>query len=274
MIEINYNNDNIHIKTLNLDNVFDELQLPLRFEFVRQVNNKKIWDVNLNSNSWATFPDTEMIDVIVRDNCGCHIFTHKWNVITNGTFFYQKLWNYCKLKPNSKGVVIGTHNGEFGEWVPVVQDNLSNIVLVEASEKQFIELSQNFLNYNDLNFINDLVTDDGEDILFYEGGKGYTNSVEKRVIEYWETEEITETLRSSIKFSNLITKDVTWIHLDVEGIDDRLLYSLSDEQFSHLDLIIFEYNNLSTEKREKINDFIISKGFIVFRENGICIAYK
>lgn len=274
MIKINYSTDSIRIETHNLNVVFNSEQLPLHFDFVRQVNGKKIWDTRLNSNSWAIFPDTEMIDVIVKDNSGIHLFTHRWNVVTNGTLPYQKLWNYCKLNPNSKGVVVGTHSGEFGEWVPAALDKLAHITLVEASEKQFTDLSQNYSNCDNLIFVNELVTDNGEDIIFYEGGKGYTNSVEKTVIESWETEEITSTLRSSIKFSDLVTQDTKWIHLDVEGIDDKLLYSLSDDQYSRLDLIVFEYNNLSTEKREEINNFVISKGFISFRENGICIAHK
>ena len=148
------------------------------------------------------------------------------------------------------------------------------MILIEASEKQYSELLNNFGIFENLQFVNKLVTDNGETVTFYEGGKGYTNSVEKRVIEFWETEEITATVRESIKFSDLIDSSINWIHLDVEGIDDKLLYSLSDEQYNNLGLIIFEYNNLSIEKRENINNFIIGKGFITFREKGICVAYK
>ena len=120
----------------------------------------------------------------------------------------------------------------------------------------------------------DLVTENGKPTIFYEGGQGYTNSVLKRVIDYWEKEEITSTLKESIKFSTLITSDVNWLHLDVEGLDDKLLYSLTDEQYLNLDLIIFEYNNLSTEERENIDNFIKLKNFTTFKEKGICLAVK
>jgi len=274
MIKINYSTDNIRIETHNLTAVFNSEQLPLHFDFVRQVNGKKIWDIRLNSNSWATFPDTEMIDVTVKDNSGSNLITHRWNVITDGTFPYQKLWNYCKLNPNSKGVVVGTHNGEFGEWVPVAIDKLSEITLIEASEKQFNELIKNYSSYDNLKFINQLVTKDGTDTVFYEGGKGYTNTVVKRVIDYWETEPITETVRESIKFSDLITPDVNWVHTDVEGIDFELIMSLTDKQLSHLDIIIYEYNNSSDKERELINNFLIEKGFQTYREKGVSIAFK
>lgn len=259
--------------------IFQHEQLPLKFEFIKQITSKKIWETKLDSFNWATFPTTELIDIVIKDNQNNHVYTRRWNLIEDGNYFYQKLWLYCKKRfeegKHNSGVVIGTHNGDFGEWVPVALDGLSIITLVEASKKQYDELKDNFSkNSNNLTFLNELITDNGEPILFYEGGQGYTNSVLKRVIDYWEKEEITSTLRDSVEFSSLITHDVNWIHLDVEGLDDKLLYSLSDKQYNHIDLIIFEYNNLSPQERENIDNFIKSKGYITFKEKGICLAYK
>lgn len=273
LFKIEYLND-IKIETYDLKNVFYDVQLPLNFKFNRQVNNNTLWEVYLNSNSWASFPNKEMVDTIVFDQQGNIVFQKKWDVIINGTFIYKKLWNYCLLNKHNKGVVVGTHNGEFGEWVPVAIDKLSEITLIEASEKQFNELIKNYSSYENLKFINQLVTKDGTDTVFYEGGKGYTNTVVKRVIDYWETEPITETVRESIKFSELITPDVNWVHTDVEGIDFELIMSLTDEQLSHLDIIIYEYNNSNDEERELINDFLINKGFQTYREEGVSIAFK
>ena len=278
MIDIKYTEENIKIDTFDLDLIFNKSQLPLKIEFIKQITGKKIWETNLGSFNWATFPDTEMIDVVIKDKQENHIFTHKWNVIENGNYFYQKLWLYCKKRINegklNKGIVVGTHNGDFGEWVPVALDKISELTLIEASEKQFSELKNNFNKFDNINFVNKLVTENGEPTVFYEGGQGYTNSVLKRVIDYWEKEEITPTLKESIEFSSLITPDINWIHLDVEGLDDKLLYSLSNKQYDHLDLIVFEYNNLSTEERENIDNFVKSKNFITFREKGICLAVK
>ena len=278
MIDIQYTEENIKITTSDLSYIFEQSQLPIKIEFVKQITGQKIWETYIDSFSWATFPDTELIDVIIKDNQNNHIHTHKWNVVKNGNYFYQKLWLYCKKRIDegklNKGVIIGTHNGDFGEWVPVALDKISELILVEASEKQFNELKNNF-NYSDqITFINNLITENGEPTVFYEGGKGYTNSVLKRVIDYWEKEKITSTLKESIKFSLLITPDVNWIHLDVEGLDDKLLYSLTDDQYSHLDLIVFEYNNLSPEERENIDNFVKSKNFITFKEKGICLSVK
>ena len=266
--------EGIKINTFNLSKVFNKEQLPLKFNFVRSVNKNKIWDVELSNDSWASFPDNEIVDVIVFDKIGNLVYEKKWNVLMNGSFIYKKLWNYCLKNKNNKGVVIGTHNGEFGEWVPVAIDELSDIILVEASQKQFSSLVENYRDYNNLKFINELVTKDGGNIIFYEGGKGYTNTVVKRVIDYWEKEPITETERTSIKFSDLITEDVNWIHTDVEGIDYELIMSLSDNQLSHLDIIIYEYNNSTPDERELINNYLIEKGYKTHRENGVSIAFR
>lgn len=271
--EIKYS-DKIQVNTFNLEDLFYEDQLPLKFQFKRQINEKILWEVELNSNSWATFPDTEMIDVIVVDQQNNTIYTQKWNVVINGSKIYKVLWNYCLTNPNSKGIVVGTHDGEFGEWVPVATDRLSEMTLVEASGFQFQELTKNYESYKNLKFINQLITKDGKDTVFYEGGRGYTNTVLKRVIEYWEKEPISETIRKSIKFSELITPDINWIHTDVEGIDIELIMSLSDEQLGHLDVIIYEYNNSDPNDRKLIKDFLNQKGFVNYTEKGVGMGVK
>ena len=45
-----------------------------------------------------------------------------------------------------KGLVIGTHDGEFGEWVPVVKNRDANVILVEATDNQFQKLKKNYKN--------------------------------------------------------------------------------------------------------------------------------
>lgn len=273
LIKIEYE-QGIKINTFNLSEVFSEEQLPLKFNFVRSVNGNKLWDTELNGYSWAAFPDDEIVDVIVFDKLNNLVYEKKWDVLMNGTFIYKKLWNYCLKNKNNKGVVIGTHNGEFGEWVPVAIDKLSDIILVEASQKQFESLVKNYSDYDNLKFVNELVTKDGGNMIFYEGGEGYTNTVVKRVIDYWEKEPITETERTSIKFSDLITDDVNWVHTDVEGIDYELIMSLSDDQLSRLDIIIYEYNNSTPDERELINNYLIENGYKTHRENGVSIAFR
>ena len=109
------------------------------------------------------------------------------------------------IKP--KGLAVGTHDGEFGEWVPLVLNYMSEILLIEASLPQFNKLKQNFSDKLDISFLNSLITSDGEEVEFFEGGRGYTNSVVKRVIEHWETEKISSTVRSSISLNTIIEEN-------------------------------------------------------------------
>ena len=269
MIKFTYTDQDeggLQINTGNL--LFD----TLKFKYVRQTTDHLLWEIDLPPNSWARYPDFEMVDVIVEDSEGNEVYRHKWEVMLNGTFLYQKMWKYSLDNPNSKGVVVGTHSGDFGEWVPLI--NNAQMTLVEASDKQFTGLTSTYSKYPNLTLINELVTVDGKDVIFYEGGAGYTNSVLKKVIDYWEHEPIIATERTSIKFSDLITPDTNWIHLDVEGIDDQLLMSLDDTTFNHIDLIIYEYNNLSGVEREVIKDFLVSKGYNHHQEGGIGLAEK
>jgi hypothetical protein len=123
------------------------------------------------------------------------------------------------------------------------------------------------------------VTPDGNDVEFFEGGKGYTNSVVERVIRSWETEEINSTKRKSISFNSIIEDNfivfgekLDWIHLDVEGLDVKLLNSLKEEYIPNF--IIFEDYNLTDDDRVLIQIWIEKNNFKKHSENGICMLSK
>jgi len=279
MIKIEYKEDGIKVEAENLSDFFSEDLLPLKVKFTRQVSGNVLWEGSLNPWCWTSFPDSEMIDVCVSDSKDMEVLTHKWNISLHGSFFYKKFWSYCRRLIHSgkspSGIVIGTHDGEFGEWVPTALENGSKIVLVEASTPQFLRLKENY-KFKNFEFVQNLVTSDGGEVSFYEGGKGYTNSVVEQVIKYWEKEEITVTQRNSVKFQDLINNipDINWIHLDVEGIDDTLLLSLDEKIFEQVGLIVFEYNNLSQERRSGIDNFLKNLGYQTWKEKGICLAEK
>ena len=279
MIKIDYKEDEIKVEAENLSDFFSEDLLPLKVQFKRQVSGNILWEGELNSWWWTSFPDSEMIDVVIFDSSGIEILNYKWNVALHGSLLYKKFWLFCKRLISSgitpSGVVIGTHDGEFGEWVPTALGSSSKIVLVEASTPQFLRLKQNY-KFNNFEFVQNLVTPNGGEVSFYEGGKGYTNSVVEQVIKYWEKEKITETRRNSIKFQDIVDNipDINWIHLDVEGIDDTLLLSLDKKIFNQIRLIVFEYNNLSEGRRTQIDNFLIEMGYQTWRERGICLAEK
>ena len=280
MIKIDYSNDNIQINTENLSHSFSESELPLKFKIVNLVSKEVLWETNLNDNMWATYPNNELNDVIVEDSKGNFVYRYRWDVLTHGSIFYKSLWLYCKNLINEGkkpiGVAIGTHDGEFGEWVPLVLNFMSDILLVEGSEKQFNKLVKNYENRQGVTFLNELITPDGKDVEFYEGGKGYTNTIIKRVIDNWETEEVHSTKRSSISITKLLEdrfdKKIDWLHLDVEGLDSQLIMSIPHNLLP--DFIIFEDYNLLPDEKTSIHTYLTNLGFILKSDSGICMVSR
>ncbi len=280
MIKIDYSEGNIKMNTSDLRGIFKSEQLPLKFKIKKVVSKEVIWETNLNSNMWAIFPSNEINDVVVEDAQGNFIYQYYWDVLQHGSVFYKSLWMYCKGLINDgkkpKGLVVGTHDGEFGEWVPLVKNFMSDMLLVEGSEKQFNKLSQNFKGKQGVSFLNELITTDGSEVEFFEGGAGYTNSIVKRVIDHWETEEIHSSKRKSTSINDLIKNNlggkVDWIHLDVEGLDAKLLMSLNEEYIPNF--IIFEDFNLLVDEKQEIIDWFSLRGFNLYSEGGICMAKK
>jgi hypothetical protein len=121
-----------------------------------------------------------------------------------------------------------------------------------------------------------LITPNGGEVKFYEGGQGYTNSVDETVIKNWEKEEIKCTIRDSISINDFIETNcngkVDWIHLDVEGLDASLILSLHPKFLTNF--IIFEDYNLMSEQKEILTDYLKSNGYFLHSEQGICLASK
>lgn len=280
MININYKDGKINISTGDLRKIFKPEQLPLTFTVRKAVSYNIIWSINLDNNMWANYPEAEINDVIVTDAQGKPLFTYYWDLMEHGSIFYKSLWLYCKnLKSQGihpYGLVIGTHDGEFGEWVPVIKENLSSALLVEGSEKQFTKLSCNYKEMKNVAVLNDLITTDGKSVTFFEGGRGYTNSVVERVIRNWETEKIESSLRYSTSINDLINEKIHlgihWLHLDVEGLDAQLIMSLEEKNIPPF--IIFEDFNLPENEKNDIYNWLRFRGFTLHSENGICLANK
>jgi hypothetical protein len=279
MIDIEYNQDGIKITTGELSRIFSREKLPLKLSIKKHISGETIWSTDLHDYMWASFPDTEMKDITISDKKGNIIKEYKWNVFDHGSIFYKSLWLYCRNLINEgkhpKGLAVGTHDGEFGEWVPVAEHHLSDILLVEGSRNQFEKLTKNFSGRKNLKFLFEIVTTNGEEVDFFEGGEGYTNSVVERVIKSWEKEEINNTKRSSISLNELIEKNGSnydWFHFDVEGLDAKLLMSLKKENIPNF--IIFEDFNLTDNERIDINKWISDYGFKSHSEGGICMITK
>jgi FkbM family methyltransferase len=280
MITVTYNSEGIKVNVGHISKY--NQNLPLKLKIKKHVSGELQWSTNLNDNWYATYPNTEMFDVEICDSKDKIIYVKKWDVMEHGNHFYKSLWMYNKSVLSNgkfpKGLVIGTHDGEFGEWVPIVQKRECNVILVEASDNQFNKLKNNYKNNSLVKPIQNLITPNGGEVEFFEGGAGYTNTVVENVIRHWEKEEISSTKRNSISITDLILNEcgghIDWLHLDVEGLDAKLIMGIDEDKITLPNFIIFEDYNLSQDKKDEIYDWLHQKGYQTYSEGGICEAVK
>ena len=280
MITVTYNSEGIKVNVGHISKY--NPNLPLRLKIKKHVSGEEQWSTSLNDNWYATYPNTEMFDVEIYDSKDRMVYCKRWDVMEHGNHFYKSLWMYNKgvLSEGKfpKGLVIGTHDGEFGEWVPIVEKRECSVVLVEASNKQFQKLKQNYKNNSLVKPIQNLITPNGGEVEFFEGGAGYTNTVIENVIRHWETEEIKSTKRPSISITDLIINEcgghIDWLHLDVEGLDAQLIMGIDESKVSLPKFIIFEDYNLIQDKKDEIYSWLYNKGYVTYSEGGICEAIK
>lgn len=280
MIDIVYNSEGIKVSVNEISKY--NSNLPIKLTIRKHVSGEEQWSTQLNDFWFGTFPNTEMFDVELSDSKGQIIYTKKWDVMEHGNHFYKSLWLYNKkIISDGKiptGLVIGTHDGEFGEWVPIALKREAKMVLVEASNHQFRNLLKNYHNNSMITCVQNLVTPDGKDVTFFEGGAGYTNTVVEKVIRHWETEDIHTTTRSSISITNLIQEylngEIDWLHLDVEGLDAKLIMSIDETKIKLPNFIIFEDFNLSSEEKNEIYGYLHIRGYVTKSDGGICEAIR
>lgn len=280
MIQIIYNSEGIRVEVGEISKY--NKNLPFKLNIKKHVSGEIQWSSNLNDYWFATYPNTEMFDVEIVDSKGFIIHSKKWDVIENGNYFYKSLWLYNKsLLSNGKfpnGLVIGTHDGEFGEWVPIVKHRQCKVVLVEGSEKQFLKLKKNYEKNSVVKIVQKIVTPHGGEVEFFEGGEGYTNTIVEEVIRNWEKEEVNSTKKESISITDLIQIEcggkIDWLHMDVEGLDAQLIMNIDEKKVPLPNFIIFEDYNLTEDKKQEIYNWLKEKGYDIKSESGICEALK
>jgi hypothetical protein len=176
----------------------------------------------------------------------------------------------------SNGIAIGTHNGFTGEWVGPVNKGKLKATLVEASEPQFNELVRYYNGRRWINCVQSLITTDGKDVVFYEGGSGFTNSLSKDIIlKHIDENLITGTIKSSKSINDLIIESsekgkVKWLHIDVEGMDGELIYAINDDLLP--ELLLFESLHMENEYYDKLCNYLTNKGYSITKSgwNTIC----
>jgi hypothetical protein len=277
MINLSYDrqNNKTRIDTKDLSILGNDVKL--KFNFVNIVNNEINYSVDLGSYMWAEWVGAELITKVeVFNSQNKLIYVYEWNVLENGDDIEKLLWLYLnnryKNGEKSKGLIIGTHDGRNGHWIYPVNQELSDVLLVEGSEEQFNKLVKNYKHLKNVNFLNEIITTDGSDVDWYQGGEGYTDSVLKNIpLIFLQENELRVTKRKSKSINSLLNElNYNWIHLDVEGIDADLILSI--EKFP--EVIVYENMNLEFEKNLKLDQWISENRYKKIECNGNTILFR
>jgi FkbM family methyltransferase len=227
-----------------------------------------LWN-NLNWQSGPLYPgmfcsysDSYNKKISVRTATGRQVFDWEWDAVRDGDVCHQVFENWVLSNKNTKGLVIGSNDGNCGEWVmPTFKGDLS-AVIVEPSDKAFEILNKNWGWRPSIHLEKTVVTKDGSDVSFWEGEHDSCNSLIKSHSANYNN-ELVEKKMSSTTIKDLTTKwnisGKWWLHLDVEGYDDELIYSLDISNLP--DIIVFEHVNFSDEQRQKLLSYLESLGY-------------
>jgi len=251
--------------------------LPLTLKLKNIITGEIHFQLEMMPNVWTNWTGAELItDILIYDSTGELIYEKKWDVTEYGDLVEKDLWYYLKGRKNkglkSNGLVIGTHDGRNGHWIYPIKHGLSTATLVDGSDDQYVELRKNYYNNPFVETKNLIVTTDGADVEWYQGGEGYTDTVVKELIESWLVDkEIRKSSRSSVSINQLMSeKEYDWLHLDVEGIDGDLILYLEQRP----NVIIYESMNLDQNMNDRLGEWFNINGYVTITDNGNTIAKK
>lgn len=249
----------------------------ISFKVVSLVSGETQWESHLLPGHWSYFGMiSNTISHIIR---GKEILCEfVWDTFLHGDLAHQYMMLWAIENKGSHGLVIGTHNGETGEWVEPIREGKLSGLLVEASDLQFLDLTKNYSKIKNCQFLKSLITPQGGEFTFWESrDASYANSIIKDHVTKISEATPNGKVMNSISLNSLIDEqenEVKWIHLDVEGIDTDLILSISDKNMPALDLIIYETINTSSEKKEICKLFLEKNGFSIEESGWNTVAIR
>lgn len=278
MINVEYNRkENKTVVTLNKFTLFRPEDLPLTAHFRKTITNEEVWSSELAPGTWVSWGGAETpYNVVLTTKNGRTVFEHKYSVAQHGDTIEKVMWYFIRsLNHRPSGLVIGCHDGTFGHWTFPLIAGLTDAVLVDGSKPQFDQAVKNYGHLPFVKFVHDIVTTDGSEVEWFEGGEGFTDTIYKPVINVFLTDDkITQTHRTSTSINDLIEKNslqnLDWLHLDVEGIDGDLILALKYEPT----LIIFEVMHIKQEQYYAILDWAQEHNYKLFNDGSNAIMLK
>ncbi len=273
----------IKVEVGDLSKNFNNVQLPLKLQIVKSINKKIVlWSCEMVSNTWATYRKLNWEDIIIRDSQDNVVWILEYVPSLENKFQHLiRMWCLgCTEKPS--GLIIGTNDGLDGEWVYSVKSDSSNAILIEASESVYNQLKENYLDYKNVITMNSLVSVDGKDINFYEAendSRGILSSVipnhhDKFDRSGWKMGNIKSTLKKSTRLCDMLELyKPDWIHIDTEGLDVDLLFSIINNPLLPR-LISFEYVHADINKLDNITNILKELNYSLEKDEENILAVK
>ena len=230
------------------------------------------WETNIPPGHQVTWKSggCGRCDISVYTQEGIHIFTKRWDAILDGDKLEKAFSIFCKTNPGCKGIVIGSHDGEWGHWVDPVREMGVECLIIEGGKQQFSKLEKNYSKYPNCTLLNHIVTVGGEDVTWYTTHHGYSDSVIPGINEKFNgVDEILQETHPSRPINEIIREygyeDFDFLHLDLEGYDTDLIMGL--EYFPRI--IVFENEHVKEAgKYESAINFLREKGYNIL-DGGI-----
>jgi FkbM family methyltransferase len=246
---------------------FDQsLSTPITMHIVSNVDGVEKWKSDpLTFNMWTKYFEPTNCSMLLKDANGDILKLWNWDTFLHGDDIHKEFLIWSIKNMNSKGIAIGTNDGTTGEWVTPVRSGLINAVLVEASQDPFLKLSKNYKDFRNVKLQCDLINTKSEECIFYESENSFTNSVYREHVEGYgkniiEVTKFSKSLNDLI-IENGLEKDLKWLHIDVEGIDDYLIMSLDESKVNLPEVIIYESLNLSESRKSEIIDWLNKRNY-------------
>ena len=230
------------------------------------------YEVTTAPGRWTTWRSggCTRCDINIYTDKGDHILTRKWESAIDGDDIEKAFSIFCSVNPGCKGIIIGSHDGEWGHWVDSVRNKRVECLIIEGSNKQFKELSKNYSKYSNCTLINTIVSTDGKDVTWYTTKEGYSDSIVPGISEKFNpSHRVFEAPKPTTEINHIIEdhdyQDFDFLHLDLEGYDTNIIMALK-----YLPkLIVFE--NEHCKELGNYDDtirYLKSKGYSII-ERGI-----
>jgi FkbM family methyltransferase len=244
---------------------------PLKIKFL-PISKTEGWETLISPGQWTSWNGgvCSRWDIEIRDFYDRLLFQRTYDSLYDGSEI-DKFFNlFCKMNPNSKGIVIGSHDGTWGHWVQSVLNKETECIIVEGSKDQYNKLEKTYGEKENCILINEIISSDGGEVEWYSGGDGYTDSLILDIHrKFLKGEDPKRNTRKSVDINELIEnynyQDFDWLHTDVEGYDSDLIMSLK----YHPRMIVFENEHvISLGKYSPLIDRLDELGYSII-EFGI-----